>query len=59
MPIVPKMPNLPGNANPQSPLGNPSPENLLMAAADMHKMGRLISAPESRPRPNHSLKVIK
>lgn len=55
----------------QSPMSQVSPENLLMAAADMHQRGALVepqlrSAPGERTRPDvtkphkgRKLKVIK
>lgn len=54
------MPTVPPNlieAKSSSPIGQPTPANLLMAAAEMHSKGRLVEIPQKvKPKP---LKVVK
>lgn len=60
MPIVPSNINLTGTG--QSPLSSQaSPENLLMAAAEMDRMGRFdqASAPKPKMQKNRPMKVMK
>jgi len=45
MPIVPNLLNPPGTKSPITEQ-QPSETNLMMAAADMHRMGRLVEQPE-------------
>lgn len=62
MPMVPSVPGGAGVAS-ASPMSQPSPENLLMAAADLHQTGTLASFKQPNPVKPHSpkkkLKVIK
>lgn len=64
------VPGLPGANNPVSPMAKPSDENLLMAAAEMQRMGRLeptLSRPQEQETPRvragkravRKLKIVK
>lgn len=62
MPTVPLATNINTSAEGRSPLSNPTPENLLMAAATMDSLGKF-SQPEPakarRPVRRGSMKVLR